>query len=330
VPTLPLLTLPADDAAADAPRVVAAPGGYQWWYFEALDPVADLRVTVILFDGNPFNPQYLRRYAWYRRFPTKLTPPVPLEYPGVMVRVCEKGKVVQRAMRTDAPGACHATDGAIRVAGNGFGTMPDGSLRLTIAGTLDLTFRPKQTDIAPTMQELARGVSVLEPHGWVIAHPACAVDGTVTLRDRAIQFSGLGYQDQNFGAEPVHLAARRWFWACAWLGDAAHVVAEVVPRHGQSQGVRLIGTTAIGSATWNARTALRVPYPTMIDFGDDLRLDDPHVIESAPVLVQLRYRARVGDVTTTAVAHVVEPGRASWPVVARVFERLIHDRWGAR
>jgi len=46
--------------------------------------------------------------------------------------------------------------------------------------------------------------------------------------------------------------------------------------------------------------------------------------------VQLRYRARVGDVTTTAVAHVVEPGRAAWPVVARVFERLIHDRGGAK
>jgi hypothetical protein len=324
VPTLPLLSKPADDAEPDGPRIVVAPGGYQWWYFEALDPVADVRVTAILFDGNPFYPQYLRRYAWYRRFPTRFAPPLPLEYPGVMVRVCEKGKVIRRMMRADAPGACRPLDGAVRVGGDGFSTMPDGALRLTIAGVVDLTFRPKQASAPPPyVQQLACGTSVLEPHGWVIANPLCAVEGQVTVDDRAMQFNGLGYQDHNFGAEPVHLATRRGFWACAWLDDAAHVVAEVVPRRGQSWGVRLIGSTAIGSATWNARTALRVPYPTMIDFGDDLRLDEPRVIESTPVLVQLRYRARVGDVTTTALAHVVEPGRAAWPIVGRFFEWMI-------
>ena len=74
VPTLPLLENPTP-TDADAPRIITAPGGYQWWYFEAHDPVADVRVVAILFDGNAFHPKYLRRYAWYRRMPTRIAPP---------------------------------------------------------------------------------------------------------------------------------------------------------------------------------------------------------------------------------------------------------------
>lgn len=326
VPTLPLLTAPAVDVNPDAPRVVAAPGGYQWWYFEAHDPVADVRVTAILFDGNPFHPQYLRRYAWYRRFPTRLAPPVPLEYPGVFVSVYEKGQPVHRSMRAGDRRECRAMAGAVRLGGDGFSTMPDGSLQLKIGGTVDLTFRPKIAGTTPQVIELAQGVSVREPHGWVVSKPHCTVEGRLALGDRAIPFNGLGYHDHNFGAEPVHLAARRWFWACAWMDDGARIVAEVVPTRGQSHGVRLIGSEALGSAAWNERTRLRIPYPTMIDFGDDLRLDEPRVIESTPILVQLRYRASVGGVTTTALAHVVEPGRVAWPFVGRALERFIVHR----
>lgn len=328
VPTLPLIT-GGVQGNADAPRMIVAPGGYQWWYFEAYDPVADVRVLAILFDGNPFHPQYLRRYAWYRRAPTRFIPPVPVEFPGILVRVYEKGQIVHRVMRGDRVGGCRWTDASVRVGDDGFTRLSDGGMHLSIRGSLDLTWRPKvTTDASRQVQELAHGVSVAEPHGWIVSNPLCAVEGELTLRHRRERFSGLGYQDHNYGAEPVHLAARRWFWACAWLDGRAHVVAEVVPTRGPSQGVRLIGSDAPGSATWSARTAWRLPYPTMVDFGEHLRLDEPRVVESTPVAVQLRYRAQVGALTTTALAHVVEPGRAGWPVIGRIVEHLIETPGG--
>ncbi|MDQ3441281.1 MAG: hypothetical protein M3478_13120 [Planctomycetota bacterium] len=324
MPTLPLLANPAP-ADVDAPRRVMAPGGYEWWYFEAHDPVADLRVTALLSDGNPFHPAYVRRYAWYRRFPTRVLPPMPGEYPCVFLRVYERGDVVQGGMWQYEPGACHATETGVTVGSDGFTRAADGTMRLTIRGTVDLTFRPKLAP-APKVYTMAAGTSVREPHGWIVSNPNCATSGDVTVRGRPVRLDGFGYQDHNYGAEPVSLAARRWFWGCVWLDDRAHVVAEAVPSHVPSRGVILLDTNTPGSAVWDGRTRLRVPYPTMIDFGETLRLDEPRVVESLPVMAQLRYRARVNGVTTTAVAHVVEPGRANIPIVSRVIEKVMISR----
>ncbi|HEV2295611.1 MAG TPA: hypothetical protein VGR35_17315 [Tepidisphaeraceae bacterium] len=327
MPTLPLVNNPAP-ADVDAPRRVVAPGGYEWWYFEAHDPVADLRVTAILFDGNPFHPGYLRRYAWYRRFPTRLLPPLPCDFPGVFVRVYEKDRLVVGAMRQHKPGACRLGETGVSVGGDGFTRAADGAMRLTIDGAVDLTFRPNGSPAPapPRFYRMARGSSVRQLHGWIVSNPICAASGEVTVRGRCVSFDGFGYQDHNYGAEPVHLAARRWFWSCAWLDGRPYVVAEAVPRRGPSRGIHLLGTESPGSAVWDGRTRWRIPYPTIIDFGQALRLDEPRVIESLPIMAQLRYRARVGDVTTTAVAHVVEPGRASLPVIARAFDGLVISR----
>ena len=314
-----------DPADVDAPRRIIAPGGYQWWYFEAHDPVADLRVTAILFDGNVFHPRYLRRYAWYRRFPTNRLPPVPSEFPGAFVRVYDKGVRVVDLMREYEPGACHATETGVTIGDDGFTRADDGSLRLTIRDALDLTFQPKQ-QTPPRPHTLGDGVSVREPHGWIVSNPSCAISGDVIVRDTPTRIDGFGYQDHNFGAEPVHLAAKRWFWSCVWLDERSYVVAEVVPTRGPSRGVQLLDADTPGSAVWEGRSKLRIPYPTMIDFGNALRLDEPRVVEALPVMVQLRYRAQLGGVTTTALAHVVEPGRASVPLVSRLLETLMITR----
>ncbi|MGB7160781.1 MAG: hypothetical protein WBD40_22140, partial [Tepidisphaeraceae bacterium] len=160
----------------------------------------------------------------------------------------------------------------------------------------------------------------------------------VLIRGQRIRFDGTGYQDHHWGAEPISLAARRWFWACTWVGDQVRVISEVVPTavvptavvptavvpmHGASRGLDLIGESSPGSAVWDGRARWRIPFPTRVDFGDALHLDDPHIIEATPILVQLRYRAQVNGVTTTALAHVIEPGRAGWPVVGRWIERQI-------
>src|SRR5207248_6338708 len=72
MPTLPLYD-PAP-TNPDDPHRVAAPGGYECWRFDAEDSAANFRVVAKLWDGYAFDPAYLRRYALYRRFPTRVDP----------------------------------------------------------------------------------------------------------------------------------------------------------------------------------------------------------------------------------------------------------------
>ena len=64
---LSLFTPPADP---DAWHHVAAPGGYEWWHFDAEDVSGQIQITAIFFDGFVFHPGYLRRYASFLRRPT--------------------------------------------------------------------------------------------------------------------------------------------------------------------------------------------------------------------------------------------------------------------
>jgi len=323
VPTLPLLATPADPTDIDAPRHVAAPGGYEWWHFEAFDPVADLRVSATLFDGNPFHPGYLYRYAAYRRFPTRVRPPVPSEYPAVSLAIYRHGRCKAHQDWRHPPGSCTATPASVRIGRDGFARLEDGGVRLTIGQLADLTFHPT-TLAAPRLRTFAPAVSVRDGHGWVVSNPACAVEGDLKVGRRHVKFDGVGYQDHQWGAEPIALAARRWFWACTWLQGRAVVVTEVVPMTGASAGPRIIDAEESGSAAWDARTAWRMPIPSSVDFGNALRLDTPYVVESSPVSAQLYYRARVGGgAATTALAHVVEPGRAGWPVVGPMLKPYV-------
>lgn len=43
-------------------------GSYEWWYFDAVDPVQDLSVVIIFYEGNPFSPNYIQTVEDAERF----------------------------------------------------------------------------------------------------------------------------------------------------------------------------------------------------------------------------------------------------------------------
>ena len=92
VHTLELLQHPA---IADAWHNVTAPGGYEWWYFDAEDVEQDRQIVAILFDGCVCHPGYLRKYFWYARRPTRVAPPLPNEYLCAYFAVYHAGKIEQ-------------------------------------------------------------------------------------------------------------------------------------------------------------------------------------------------------------------------------------------
>src|SRR4051794_18897179 len=100
MPTLPLYISPSHP---NAWHRVNAPGGYERWHFDAEDAASDARIIIGVYDGVTFDPQYMRRYAAYRRRPTGNAPPTAREYPGVYVALSRGGKtVLERMLRFPA------------------------------------------------------------------------------------------------------------------------------------------------------------------------------------------------------------------------------------
>ena len=146
MPTLPLLTL---SSSPDAWHNVTAPGGYEWWYFDAEDVANDRQVVAILLDGFVFHPHYLRlcviaagRPGWRRRCRG-----------GSDVRIlwCMSGKILAQFMRQyPAADFRRTADRPDVVMGtNQFHRADDGSLNLRL-------HKPVETDLAgPATSRLA-------------------------------------------------------------------------------------------------------------------------------------------------------------------------------
>src|SRR5687768_13811779 len=205
MPTLPMMS---PTTHADASRGVTAPGGYEFWRFDASSDDGKLHLVAHLHFGNAFDSRYLRRYARYRRFPTKVRPPVPAEFCGVTFALLEQGRPALRfASDVPAEEVNAAGDGrSVRVGASHVDRGSDGVLRLHLRGihhdrtiAANLSFRPQlqancEIDITPPRNSSA-GASAspdgatangtprtsVGDHGWVVVNPLCDMDGEIRV-----------------------------------------------------------------------------------------------------------------------------------------------------
>lgn len=214
MPTLPMMT---PTPHADASRQITAPGGYEWWRFDASSDDGKLHLIASLHVGHALDPRYLRRYAWYRRFPTKIAPPVPAEHCAATFALLEHGRP---ALRFAAPAVATADDfstaadgRSVRLGASHMNRGPDGVLRLHLRGTyhdrtisVNLSFRPQihancTIDLAPPpsaplpaaaqssspppaaspLSSSSPSASAVGAHGWVVVDPLCDVDGEISV-----------------------------------------------------------------------------------------------------------------------------------------------------
>ena len=217
MPTLPLYD--PKPAHPNASHRVAAPGGYEWWHFDADDAAQDVQVVVTFALGGDANADYLRRYHRYRRRPTRYAPPVPADYPSVSVAVYERGRAVSKFSEQVPPPQFAASIERLDVkAGAGsVAEQADGSI-LVRAGGADLTFHPLLPHPPYECWLWSRRVT-RAVHKWVVAAPLCAAGGTIRLDgSRVIQLTGRGYHDHQYGTAPLG-DVRRWFIRGRTLGD---------------------------------------------------------------------------------------------------------------
>ena len=188
------------------------PGGYAWWYVDALSDDGQHGLTIIAFVGSVFSPYY----AWSGRGD-------PLNHCAVNVALYgprgHRWAMTERARGAVRREADVLTIGPSALAWDGQGltvaideiTVPfpsrlSGTVRIEPAGLnphefiLDAKGRHVWRPIAPTARVVAQ-----------FSHPA-------------LSWRGSGYIDMNAGAEPLENGFNAWTWSRAGLGQGAAVL----------------------------------------------------------------------------------------------------------
>jgi carotenoid 1,2-hydratase len=258
MPTLPLYD---PTAHPDGWHDVRAPGGYEWWYFDAEDEASDTQVVAILMQGFIFHPGYLRAVDRYQRRPTRHTPPTAGDYPCAYACVYRQGRIWRQFFTQYRPADFVASRERVdvRVGPNRLWMDEEGAYQLDLVGApWRLTARGPITEVgqemrvrlgvAPTRWHapverifLSREMTGAEHH-WTIAAPRCRTSGSIrigpsggapdaTVTDR-IDFSGHGYHDHNYGTAPIRRGLYRWIWGRAMFGDRVMTFHHAEPRNG--------------------------------------------------------------------------------------------------
>ena len=334
---------------ADAWHAVTAPGGYEWWYFDAED--GDVRVVAILFEGFVFHPGYLRAYGRYRRRPTRVAPPVPGDYPCAYFVVYRGNEVIGQFMARAATFSAAADRVDVAVGANRLTVDSDGALRLSLRGTpwvltgrgprtrvgqtlsAELTFRPQLGHPPMERTFFARGWSGAD-HRWVLANPLCDATGEIAITGGTepvrLSINGRGYHDHNYGTGPIGPGLRRWMWGRVLLDGHAVTFHLAQPREAADElhvveadtfGVREVPCDG-AAVHWSKVTGTGLRYPAAVRAGV-LSLRDPVMVEATPFYLRVAYAATVRGVAGRAFCEVAYPHRLRWPVLGRMIEMSI-------
>ena len=194
------------------------PGGYAWWYVDALSDDGRHALTIIAFIGSVFSPYY----AWSGRRD-------PLDHCAVNVALY--GPNGKRWAMTERRRAAVTRDAdALRIGPSAVAW--DGS-RLTVE--IDERCAP--------LPRRVRGRVVLEPEAWnERSFPLSARNNhvwrpiapfarvRVKFSEPDVAWSGAAYLDFNQGDAPLERDFRRWTWSRARLADGAAIFYEAERR----------------------------------------------------------------------------------------------------
>lgn len=194
------------------------PGGYLWWYLDALSDDGSCGLTIIAFVGSVFSPYYARaraRSRWGKADPlAHCAINVALYRPGADVWVLSEygAREVARGRDSFAVGSsCVSWEGDRLVIRFDERTAV---LRQRVAGEVRLypSAFPGQ---AFTIDARGR-------HTWWPVAPHAHVEAE--LSEPSLRFRGAGYHDANFGEEPLEAAFSDWCWSRAALPDRTAVL----------------------------------------------------------------------------------------------------------
>lgn len=203
------------------------PGGYAWWYVDALSDDGTEALTLIGFIGSVFSPYY----AWSGR----REPEAHCALNVALYRARDGRWAMTERGRFDLA----RTPNSLQIGPSSM-VMKDDALVVDIDEVgWPLPRRVRgQVRVTP---ELRGGppVVLLESgqHCWWPIAPRARVE--VAFEQPSVRWSGTGYFDSNWGAAPLEDDFQSWTWSRAPLARGAAVLYEMTPRVGPSRSMAL-------------------------------------------------------------------------------------------
>jgi len=198
-----------------------APGGYAWWYVDALSDDGTRGLTLIVFIGSVFSPYY----AWARRRGRR----DPLNHSAFNVALyAARGGRWAMTERGAAqvhrqPSELSIGPSAMRLTGNALEIAVD-----EICAPLPRRLRGSIRVLPSALGAQSFMLDDAGLHRWTPYAPCARVE--VKFTEPAVEWSGVGYFDSNTGDEPLEDAFESWTWSRASLPDRTVVLYDVKSR----------------------------------------------------------------------------------------------------
>lgn len=299
------LAAPALGPAFDS---AVPPGGYLWWYVDAISDDGHYGLTLILFVGSVFSPYY----AWSGR-------PDPADHCALNVALY--GRDRRRWAMTERGRADVIREATqYQVGPSHVGWVGD-SLVITVNEWAFPLLRPMRGTIRVTPQFLTGQKVLLDPHGhhvWQPIAPCARVELAFSAPD--LRWSGDGYLDSNYGAESLEDGFQQWDWSRAHDGDDCVVFYDSQLRRGGHSGLaaRISGAAGIEPMPAPPRAALRtsgwrVPRATRADAGGQASVHS--TLEDTPFYARSMVKTQVGQRELLAMHESLDLDRFQSPWV---------------
>lgn len=304
-------------------RALHAPGGFAWWYADALD--ADHTGFVLIGSwGLPFLPGYASADRRDKAPPALARPSLNLAFyeKGVPVLYLLQEYPEQRA----SCGTTHWRFGESTL------RLESGALQLDLNVRLPGSTERLRGSLrleGPRMRQVNGEVDKSDAsHGWTPVLGPCQAYADLRHGTRRFAFAGPGYADRNEGTLALHrLGLDHWVWARGTFGDETRVAYVLWPHQGDplAYGVQIgsdgraevhraeVSTTPMRRSLWGPR-----PYAQL-----DLTVD------GQPFLA-LRNEVPVDDSPFYArtLGHMIHPdGRRAPAISERCHPDAIDPDW---
>lgn len=194
------------------------PGGYEWWYFDAISEDGKYSFVIIFYEGNPFSTRYNARILEGEE-------PMPTAFPAISISVYEEQEPIYYSFTEFEPADCdfsehkpalsigpHTMRGKVEDERLSYRINLDERLPNGDALKAELFFESSESkNLFRAEDEGASG------HLWNLVQPRAAVSGNLRVQAKheqpvTIQFEGRGYHDHNTGKEPMRDEFTDWYW----------------------------------------------------------------------------------------------------------------------
>ena len=286
---------------------ITTPGGYLWWYFDALTPEGD-GLCCIFFVGSVFSPSYAVRLRHGEAA-------LPTEHCAVNLALYRGGRkiawVLSEYEELGALGEDEFRVGQSAIRREGAGWRIElrersAPFRRRIEG--EIVVEP----LTPPWRECAIGTIPGQPrsaHGWQAAAPRARVTARFSRPDFSVDT--LGYHDRNYGDGRLEEAFSRWGWArfhgerettvLYSFTDRAGVERALWLRGGDGEGVTsstidggpdpIEEAAAPDGELRRLRWGMRLPSSFGVGRPEHLRCEAGRLLETAPFYA--RFAARL-------------------------------------